>query len=65
MFFENRKVEENSYEHSLYELYRDGAIAFSIDADVYTGYSNVLSGTVSLEEYITETETKVNIFLNE
>ena len=65
LFFENRPVEETAYERSLYELYRDGTIAFSVDNDVYAGYSDVLNGTLSLEEYIAETETKVKIFLNE
>lgn len=65
LFFENRVVEDTPYERSLYELYQNGTILFSIDTDVYDGYQEVLEGTVDIEEYVSETETKVNIFLYE
>ncbi len=65
LFFANRRVEDNSYDRSLYELYRDGAIAFSVDENLYAGYSDVLNGALSLEEYVAEAETKVKMFLNE
>lgn len=65
LFFANREVDGSSYDRSLYELYRDGTITFSIDGDVYAGYSDVLDGTASIETYIMETEAKVKIFFNE
>ena len=65
LFFEDRDVEDNEKDRALYELYRNGEIIFSVDGDVYGAYSNVLNGTLDLEEYVAESETKVKIFLNE
>ena len=65
LFFANREVEDTSYERCLYELYRNGTIAFSVDEDVYEGYQDVLDGSVSVEDFVTEAESGVKIFLNE
>ena len=65
MFFENRKVEDTLFDRSLYELYQNGEILFSVEDDVYAEYYDVMDGTLSVEEFIKEAETKVKIFLNE
>lgn len=65
LFFENRKVEDTLFDRSLYELYQNGEILFSVEDDVYAEYYDVMDGTLSVEEFIKEAETKVKIFLNE
>ena len=65
LFFANREVGENEYEVSLYELYQNGEIAFMLDSDIWTGYADVLEDITKLEDYITETERKLKIYLNE
>lgn len=65
LFFANREVEDTTYERSLYELYENGAIAFSVDADVYEAYEDVLNGSLTVEDFVTEAESGVKIFLNE
>ena len=65
LFFANREVEDTTYERTLYELYENGAIVFSVDADVYEAYEDVLNGSLTVEDFVTEAESGVKIFLNE
>ena len=65
LFFVNREVGEDAYEASLYELYQNGEIVFSIDTEIYEGYDEVLSDVSKLEEYIAETERKLRIYMGE
>lgn len=65
LFFANREVTDTNYERTLYELYENGAIVFSVDADVYGAYEDVLDGSLSVEDYVTEADSGVKIFLNE
>ncbi|MCH5273646.1 MAG: hypothetical protein J1E35_08225, partial [Lachnospiraceae bacterium] len=65
LFFANRDVGEDEYEASLYELYKNSEIAFMMDSDVLAGYADVLEDITKLEDYITETERKLKIYLNE
>ncbi len=65
LFFANRMVEEETYEASLYELYLNGEIVFTIEADIYEGYHEVLFDISRLEKYIAETERKLKMYLNE
>ena len=65
LFFANREVGEDAYEASLYELYQNGEIVFSIDTEIYEGYDEVLSDVSKLEEYIAETERKLRIYMGE
>lgn len=65
LFFANRMVEEETYEASLYELYLNGEIVFTIEADIYEGYHEVFSDISRLEKYIAETERKLKMYLNE
>ena len=65
LFFQNRVVEDTMYEKSLYELYQNGEISFTLDNDIYDGYEEVLEDISKLEEYIAETERKLKIYLNE
>ena len=65
LFFANREVADTNYERTLYELYENGAIVFSVDADVYEAYEDVLNGSLTVEDFVTEAESGVKIFLNE
>lgn len=65
LFFQNRAVEDTTYEKSLYELYQNGEIGFTLDNDIYEGYEEVFLDITKLETYITETERKLNIYFNE
>lgn len=65
LFFANRMVEEGTYEASLYELYLNGEIVFTIEADIYEGYDEMFFDSSRLEEYIVETERKLRMYLNE
>lgn len=65
LFFANREVADTNYERTLYELYENGAIVFSVDADVYEAYEDVFDGSLTVEDFVTEAESGVKIFLNE
>jgi len=65
LFFKDRVVGDSVYETSLYELYENGEIGFTLDYDVYMGYDAVLQDISKLEAYIKETERKLKIYLNE
>lgn len=65
LFFKDRAAGDSVYESSLYELYQNGEIGFTLDADIYAGYEAVLEDSSKLEAYIEETERKLKIYLNE
>lgn len=65
LFFKDREVGTSLYETSLYELYENGEIGFTLDSDIYAGYDAVLEDIAKLEAYIEETERKLKIYLNE
>ena len=65
LFFEDRSLGETSYEASLYCLYRDGEIAFTLDAEITDGYEAVLSDRTVIDQYMSETERKLKVYLNE
>ncbi|MBR2407599.1 MAG: hypothetical protein IKB07_01455 [Lachnospiraceae bacterium] len=65
VFFKDRVVGESVYETSLYELYRNGEIGFTLDGDICAGYDKVMEDSSKLEAYIGETERKLKIYLNE
>lgn len=65
LFFQNRVVEDTAYEKSLYALYENGAISFTLEYSIYDGYGEVLEDISKLDAYIAETERKLKIYLNE
>lgn len=65
LFFQNRVVEDTAYEKSLYALYENGAISFTLEYSIYDGYGEVLEDITKLDAYIAETERKLKIYLNE
>ena len=65
LFFEDRSVGTSAYEASLFGLYQGGAIAFAPDAEITDGYEEVLSDSTAIDRYISETERKLKVYLNE
>ena len=66
LFFTDTEAYRDSFGTSLYDLYQNGEITFAIDSDVYGyGFSNVISGDVSLEDYLSEAERRINTYFNE
>ena len=57
---------ENALDEALYQVYENGEIAFAIDPDVYEdGLEEMLSGTLSFEEYRKKTESKLKMYWGE
>ncbi len=57
---------ENALDEALYRVYENGKIAFAIDPDVYQdGLEEMLSGTLSFEEYRKKTESKLRMYWGE
>lgn len=65
LFFADRATGDSIYEASLYKLYQNGTIGFTMDADVLKGYEDVLEDVTKLEDYIAETERKLRIYFGE
>ncbi len=65
LFFADRAIGEDTYEHSLYELYRNGEISFAIEAEITEGYDEVIEDVTKLEAYIAETDRKLKVYLKE
>ena len=57
---------ENALDEALYRVYENGKIAFAIDPNVYQdGLEEMLSGTLSFEEYRKKTESKLRMYWGE
>jgi len=65
LFFKDRVVGDSVYETSLYELYENGEIGFTLDEEICAGYEEVLRDISKLEAYIKETQRKLKIYLKE
>lgn len=59
-------VENDPMEQSLRDLYREGKISFVMDSDLYwEGFDEVLEEKLDIEDYIEETDRKLEIYFNE
>lgn len=66
LFFQEINPDAGALELSIYELYRDGELVFSIDSDVYEeGFDEMLQGNKSLAEYMKETQQRLMKYFNE
>ena len=65
LFFADRMVGQDTYERSLYELYRNGEISFAIEAEITEGYRDVIEDVKKLDAYIAETDRKLKVYLKE
>lgn len=65
LFFADRMVGQDTYERSLYELFRNGEISFAIEAEITEGYGDVIEDVTKLDAYIAETDRKLKVYLKE
>lgn len=66
LYFKQPIPQENTLRRSLYELYENGEITFYIDRDVYEkGFFDVIENGSNIDDYIKETQRKLNTYFNE
>lgn len=66
LFFKEPVPEAGSFEAEVYQLYQNGTIAYTVDADAYMeGFYEMLDGEKGMEEYIKDTERKLKIYFGE
>jgi hypothetical protein len=64
-YFSDKK-EENALNNALYEVYENAEVVFAVDSDIYdAGFEEMLSGKLSVSEYIKQTESKLKIYWGE
>ncbi len=65
-YFKDKNVESGSFAEQIYRVYQNGEIPFAVDSDVYlSNFWNVLSGTISIEDYTKDTERRLRMYLGE
>lgn len=58
--------DEDSYTQSLYNVYENSEIAFSVPWEIYRGdFEKYVSDGIDLEEFIAEADRKLSAYLNE
>lgn len=66
LFMKHESKVADSLTQSVYDLYRNGKIVFGLDEDLYwDGFEEVLEGKLDIEDYIEETDRKLQIYFNE
>lgn len=65
LFFKKTGTKEDILKYSLSKIYENGKVYFGIDESLYDGYREVLNGTMDLELFIMETESKLSIYFGE
>lgn len=66
LYMQSADVELDSFSASLHQLYENGEIAFQIDCDLYEdGFFNLVEEKEEIENYISETDRKLNAYFNE
>lgn len=65
LFFQNQKAPETAYEASVQKLFQNGKIGYMIDRSVVTGWEEVLKDVTKLEQYVKETDRKLQMYLKE
>lgn len=65
LYFSQPIPEDNTLRRSAYELYENSVITFSMDYELYDGFDEVIEKKLSIEEYIEETDRKIDTYLNE
>lgn len=57
---------ESALDTALYKVYENAEIVFAVDSDIYSeGLEEMLSGKLSLSEYIKQTESKLKMYWGE
>lgn len=66
LYFEDYDAEPGSFMDQVHELFRDGDIPIAISWDIYgPDFEPMLDGTLPVEEYIKETERKLQFYYGE
>ena len=66
LYMQSDNVEQDSFSTSLHQLYQNGEIAFQIEYDLYEeGFFHLVEEKEEIENYITETDRKLNTYFNE
>ncbi len=66
LHFKEPVPEKGTFRRSIYDLYKKGEITFYIEQDVYNdGFFDVIENGADIEEYIKETERKLDLYFNE
>lgn len=66
LFFKEYKDSFSPLRRSYYELYQNGNIVYSIDNELYLdGFNDLITKVINIEEYIKETQRKLDIFYKE
>ena len=59
-YFTDYQVEPGSFEEQIYQLYQNGEIPFSVDADVYLNdMEKAFSGEIPVEQYVEDVRQKL------
>ncbi len=59
-YFTDYQAEPGSFEEQIYQIYQNGEIPFSVDADVYlTDMEKVFFGEIPVEQYVKDVEQKL------
>lgn len=65
-FFQSPVPEEGTLEKSLYDLYANGEIAFSLDSTLYwEGFEAVIENKMDIKDFMEETQRKLDVYFNE
>lgn len=65
LYFQTPDESGDSYEGSLYELYKNGEITFYPDANLTDGFDEVMEGKMDLEAFIKEADRKLDMYFHE
>ena len=65
LYFQTPDESGDSYDGSLYELYKNGEITFYPEANLTEGFEEVIEGKMDLEAFITETDRKLDMYYRE
>lgn len=66
LYFSQPVPEVGTFRHSVYELYKNSDITFSLDKDLYMeGFDEVIELDKDIEEYISISDKKLDVYFNE
>ena len=66
LFFKDPIPKEATLEKSLYDVYENGDITFCLDENLYwDGFDEVVQKKLSEQEYIEDTDRKLDVYFQE
>ena len=64
-FFHTLDTQGNAVLEQVRSIYENGELIFGVDPELYEGYSDVINGSMDMEEYIARTDAKLKIYFEE